>query len=364
MEVCPVATDRVLVPLSESVTVRQTVAYAIQSGFESADAVEVHLVFAVPYDSTVEEGKRAVGRGERLLDRATAWAEEDADERQLSVETAIVGADEYLFGPKDFVRVFARYATDHTIDRLVLDPEYEPGSTVPMLQPLERELDLEGIVCDRAPVERSARHERLVGNLSAGRFVAVFAISLGFYLVLGDPFYWFDWVTGVAVAGIVSASLAHVTYTNAPRRIQSPLRTIRFALYIPYLVYEIVKANVAISLVILRPSMPIDPKLTRVKAHVGSGLPLLALANSITLTPGTLTVRANDQRLIVHTLIPEARTDLFEGDLERAIRFVFYGRRAVGLKSPLERGDAEIIGSDGEMEIVDHTAESPGGEHA
>ncbi len=162
---------------------------------------------------------------------------------------------------------------------------------------------------------------------------------------MGDPTYWFDLVTGVAVAGIVSFSLANVTFSFPLHRVESPLRTLRFAIYVPYLIWEIVRANIAISYVILRPSMPIEPVVTRVDARVRSGLPLLALANSITLTPGTLVVRANDQRLIVHTLIPPAREDLFDGSLERAVRFVFNAARR-RIPTPRERGDAEIVGGD------------------
>ena len=178
------------------------------------------------------------------------------------------------------------------------------------------------------------------------RLFATFWISYGFYLVLGDPTYWFDLVTGAAVAGIVAVSLAQVTFTVPLDRVQSPIRVVRFAIYVPYLLWEIVKANIAVSAVILRPSMPIEPSLSRVNSRVRGGLPLTALANSITLTPGTLTVRATNQELLVHSLITDARDDLFDGGLERGIRFVFYGRDAAAIPSPRERDDAEVVGGE------------------
>ncbi|NUB93977.1 monovalent cation/H+ antiporter subunit E [Haloterrigena sp. SYSU A121-1] len=341
------AAERVLVPLSDTVTVRQTVGYAIQSGLETADSLECHLVIALPYDVDLPEGKRLNVEAEELLERAENWVEEDAGGADVTIETAVLGTDEYLFGPRDYAEIFRTYADDHGIDRLVLDPEYSPGVTASMLQPLERELERVDMPYDEAPVERAARHGRLVLSRDGfDRLFATFWISFGFYLVLGDPFYWFDLLTGAAVAGIVSVSLAHVTFSVPLDRVQSPLRAVRFVFYIPYLLWEIVKANIAVSAVILRPSMPIEPTLTRVNARVRSGLPLLALANSITLTPGTLTVRANDQQLLVHTLIPSAREDLFDGGLEKAIRFVFYGRESAAIPSPNERDDAEIVGGD------------------
>jgi len=337
-----VAGDRLLVPLSESVTVRQTVSHAV----DRVAGGELHFVVAVPFEANVPEGSRTAEEAERLLDRARSWAREDAGDGELSVETAVLGTDEYLFGPRDYAETFAAYAADRGIDRLVLDPEYDPGTTAPVLQPLERELAAVGLAYEAAAVARPARRERLPSAETLDRYVALFGVSLLFYLILGDPTYWFDLVTGVAVAAVVSVTLARVTFTAPPRKLQSPLRVLRFSLYVPYLVFEIVKANLAISLVILHPRMPIEPRMTRVNTRVRSGLPLLALANSITLTPGTLTVRANDQRLIVHTLIASAREDLFDGGLERAVRFVFYGRKWAAIATPRERGDAEILGGE------------------
>jgi len=341
-----VAVERLLVPLSDTVTVRQTVGYAVQSGLERADSLECHLVVALPYDDAVPESDRQREDADDLLSRARNWVEEDAGDADVTIETASLGADEYLFGPRDYAEIFDDYAAAQGIDRVVLDPEYQPGVTARILQPLERELDRIGLAYDEAPVERSTRRGRLTGSEDFDRLFATFMVSYGFYLVLGDPTYWFDLVTGAAVAGIVAVSLARVTFSVPLDRVQSPIRVVRFALYIPYLLWEIVKANIAVSAVILRPSMPIEPTLTQVDSRVRSGLPLTALANSITLTPGTLTVRATDQRLLVHTLIPAAREDLFDGGLEKAIRFVFYGRESAAIPSPRERDDAEIVGGD------------------
>lgn len=338
--------ERLLIPLSRSATVRQTVAYAVQSGLKSSpETLSCHLVIAVPYEADVPEEQEALEKARALLERAVTWVNEDAEGAETTVEceTAILGGDEYLFGPKDYARTFQTYADEHDIDRLVLDPEYQPGATAPILQPLERELAQCPLPFTEAPVERPAQHERLTGTASLSRFLSLFGISFAFYLILGDPTYWFDLVTGTAVGLIVAFTLSHVTFSTAPTFPTSPMRLLRLVVYVPYLIVEIIKANILISLVILRPAMPINPRMTRVNTRVRSGLPLLALANSITLTPGTLTVRANDQRLLVHTLIDDAREDLFDGGLERAIRFVFHGRQSARIPSPRERGDTEVL---------------------
>jgi multicomponent Na+:H+ antiporter subunit E len=113
--------------------------------------------------------------------------------------------------------------------------------------------------------------------------------------------------------------------------------------YVPYLLYEITKANLQVAAVILHPRLPIAPRMTRLESAVWGSLPVTTLANSITLTPGTLTVRVEGRNLLVHSLVPASREGLFDGSLERAVRFVFYGRRAMSIASPRERGDAAVL---------------------
>lgn len=340
------AAERVLVPVEPSVTLRRTVEYAVESALEADRAVELHFVATVTEDDRTTGGRESVEDAESLLDRIRTWTDEDRGEGELRIETAVVGTDRYLFSPRDYADRLAEYAREHGADRVVLDPEYRPGSSAPMLRPIERRFEDHGLPYEEAPVEATTRRGRLVTPGGASRFVTLFAISFGFYLVLGDPTYWFDLLTGAATGLIVALTLDHVTFSDPPSARETPLRVLRSVLYVPYLLFEITKANVEIAFVILRPSMPIEPRLTRVRTTLHGGLPLTSLANSITLTPGTLTVRANDRDLIVHALIPSAREGLFAGDLERAVRFVFYGRSAARIASPEERGDAEIIGSE------------------
>lgn len=337
-EQSPPKGDRaLLVPLAETVTARDTVDHAVAQ----AGTGEIHLVVALGEGDEQYEDRRQ--DAEFLLQRAAAWAEEDARGQPLTIETHVLGAESYLFGPNDYARLFADCLDTHGLDAIVLDPEYWANTTAPLVESFRNEIEARGVTVETPVTPRPAQHERIVGRWDTSKVLTVFVISFGFYLVLGDPFYWFDIITGFAVAGIVALSLSHITYGQAPTYPRSAIRTVRFSLYIPYLVYEIIKANIVIAIVILRPSMPIDPRMTRVRMRVRGGLPTLALANSITLTPGTLTVRASSDELIIHTLVPSAREDLFGGRLERAIRFVFEGRAASAIPSPEEREDARVL---------------------
>lgn len=335
------ATERVLVPVEQSATLRRTIGYAVEDALD-IDA-ELHFVAAVTDDDQTPTGRAEIDEAETLLDRARSWVEEDTD-KEPSVETAIIGADRYLFSPRDYADALIDYVGEHEIDRVILDPNYRPGSSAPMLRPIESRLEEQGVEYEEAPIERQTRRTQFVTAGSASRFMTLFVISFGFYLVLGDPTYWFDLLTGATTGLIVAITLSHVTFPRPPQAKRSTVRTLRlFVLYVPYLLFQIVKANIAVAVVILRPSMPIRPRMTRVRMTIPGGLALTTLANSITLTPGTLTVRADDQDLIIHSLIPEAREDLFAGGLERAVRFVFYGRSGARIATPEERGDTEIL---------------------
>ena len=168
------------------------------------------------------------------------------------------------------------------------------------------------------------------------RFAALFILSYAFYLVLGS-FSPFDLVTGGVTAAIVALTLDHVSFEVSPSARRVPGLALRMAIYTPYLLWEILVANFRVAYVVLHPDLPIDPSVERFEAAVWGGAAVTTLANSITLTPGTLTVEANGRSLHVHALTQNAREGLWEGGLERAVRFVFYGRRALDYPKPKER---------------------------
>lgn len=343
-EVREVADRRVLVPVERTATLRKTVAH-VASAAAAEEWTEIHFVYLASWRDDDPRIASLRQRAEDLLEQVELWAGYDLEDAgaEVTVETAIVGTDAYLFGPDEHAERLHEYATTHGIDRVVVDPEYTPVGNTTMLQPLEFELASTDLVVSEAPVDRPSSRQRLVSELSGARFGSVFAVTLGFYLVLGDVTYWFDWVTGIASALVVAISLSQIALEHEPRFPQTPLRILRGAVYVPVLLFEILKANVVVARVILSPSLPIEPRMTRVRSLVGSGLPVTTLANSITLTPGTLTVRARDENLYVHALIPWAREGLFEGSLERWTRFVFYGREAARLPTPEERDDCAVL---------------------
>ncbi len=87
-----------------------------------------------------------------------------------------------------------------------------------------------------------------------------------------------------------------------------PIR--RLLAYVPWLIWEVVKANVHVALIVLNPKMPIEPKVFAFKKKMDSPIAHVFLANSITLTPGTITVDLQDNVYIVHALDEDAEKAL------------------------------------------------------
>jgi multicomponent Na+:H+ antiporter subunit E len=90
--------------------------------------------------------------------------------------------------------------------------------------------------------------------------------------------------------------------------------------YFPWLIGEIAKSAWAVARIVLTPGLPISPALTVVKASQRSSVGIAAFANSITLTPGTITVAVNGNDLIVHSLVREGAEDLAGGEMDRRVR--------------------------------------------
>jgi multicomponent Na+:H+ antiporter subunit E len=92
-----------------------------------------------------------------------------------------------------------------------------------------------------------------------------------------------------------------------------------FVTYFPWLVWEIAKSAWAVTKLIVNPRLPISPTMTRVKASQRTSLGLVTYANSITLTPGTITTGVKGDLLTVHALVREGAIDLEGGAMDARI---------------------------------------------
>ncbi len=93
----------------------------------------------------------------------------------------------------------------------------------------------------------------------------------------------------------------------------------RMIAYWPWLLRQIVMSNLHVARVILDPRLPIKPKVVHFKGTQKSELGNVIYANSITLTPGTVTISLEDGNFGVHALTAKTVGDLQTGEMDRRV---------------------------------------------
>ncbi len=93
----------------------------------------------------------------------------------------------------------------------------------------------------------------------------------------------------------------------------------RLIVYLFWLVWQIIKSGVYVAYVVLHPRMPIEPMIVRFTSKQPNVLARVILGNSITLTPGTLTLDIEDDLFTVHALTRDTEEDLVSGDMEARV---------------------------------------------
>jgi multicomponent Na+:H+ antiporter subunit E len=89
--------------------------------------------------------------------------------------------------------------------------------------------------------------------------------------------------------------------------------------YYLWLMWEIVKANIDVALAILRGRDALQPRVFKLKASQQSDIGRVTYANSITLTPGTVTIFIDGDEFTVHSLTPVAMEGLMDGEMDRRV---------------------------------------------
>ena len=119
------------------------------------------------------------------------------------------------------------------------------------------------------------------------------------------------------IASIIVAFLFHEILPKEHHVFISPVRLFWFLVYVPVFFYYVIKANFDVVYRAIHPQMPIKPGIVKIKTNLKTESGITALANSITLTPGTLTVDLTDDGfLYVHWI------NVKSTDVEQATKFI------------------------------------------
>ena len=104
---------------------------------------------------------------------------------------------------------------------------------------------------------------------------------------------------------------------------QNTLFALRFSFklfgYWIWLAKEILKSSIQVARIVLNPSLPISPRVVEIKSTSGHLVDQVILANSITLTPGTLALDLHEGVIKVHALTEEGAKELAEGAMDRRV---------------------------------------------
>ena len=98
---------------------------------------------------------------------------------------------------------------------------------------------------------------------------------------------------------------------------------LRIVWYFLWLVGRILQSGFHLSVLILHPALPIDPKLIRYRTKLREEAGIVLLGNSITLTPGTITVEVNSQDLVVHAMDDKSAHDVTSLHMDQRIAGLF-----------------------------------------
>ncbi len=156
------------------------------------------------------------------------------------------------------------------------------------------------------------------------RYITVFLLSLLFWLLITFRFTLPNILVGSAAAIICSAIFARYYFHNVYKFLQ-PARYFWFITYLFYFVWACIKANFDVAYRVLHPAMPIRPGIVKVKTTLKSDFARTLLANSITMTPGTITVDIIDDYMFIHWIFirsedPEVYTKMITGTFEKFIK--------------------------------------------
>ncbi|MBL03693.1 MAG: hypothetical protein CL486_09330 [Acidobacteria bacterium] len=170
------------------------------------------------------------------------------------------------------------------------------------------------------------------------RSVILAAILFAFWLILSGRFDIGHVTTGLFCACLITflttGWLRQPSASLGARPSVDGVSWVSFFLYLPWLGAQIVLANLHVARVVLSPNLPVNPSLVRTPVNESNTYARLVLANSITLTPGTVSLDLTEKEIVVHALTSTTAASVQTGEMHRRVERIFTPR---GVLSPEER---------------------------
>jgi multicomponent Na+:H+ antiporter subunit E len=158
------------------------------------------------------------------------------------------------------------------------------------------------------------------------KYVATFLVLFSIYVLLAGFV-----VQELILGAVISLALTFIIaqYVNYEFDYKLPYRILVFVfLYLPIFLWQLVLANFSVARRVLSIKIPLNPGIVKIETDLEGDFGKLLLANSITLTPGTLSIDIDGKDLYVHTIdvkgkTPEENRENISALFERVIGVIF-----------------------------------------
>lgn len=138
---------------------------------------------------------------------------------------------------------------------------------------------------------------KLTDKLS--RFIVSWILMMIVWIAFTTSFAGQELLVGVVITAIISFFTIPF-FTCCTLTLLSPIRVIYMVYYLFVFTWELIKSNIDVARRVLTPSLPINPGIVKFKSKLTTDYSRMILANSITLTPGTLSIDIIDDTFYVH----------------------------------------------------------------
>ncbi|HED24417.1 MAG TPA: hypothetical protein ENN91_04755 [Firmicutes bacterium] len=159
--------------------------------------------------------------------------------------------------------------------------------------------------------------DRSKGDLVGALFI--FILLMVFWLLISASADWQHILVGAIFSGILTVLWSNLTITEG---FKTEFKLVQLFMLIKYflsLAVEIVIANIYVAMIVLNPRLPISPGIVIMRCDLERSLVRVLYVNSITLTPGTITVELEDNLLIVHALTEDVAHGVEDWPLYRRL---------------------------------------------
>lgn len=159
------------------------------------------------------------------------------------------------------------------------------------------------------------------------RYIIYFIIGFCFWLLLTLSVNLDHLIAGVIVV-LLGTIIFGGYFTDKPVKFLQLHRLFWFIIYIPFFIWYMFKANIDVAYRVLHPQRPIKPGIVKIRTTLKTNIAKVFLANSITLTPGTMTCEIDEDYLYIHWIwvqsseIEEA-SKIIARDFEKFLRRIF-----------------------------------------